>query len=126
MNSDSSLYERIGGHEGISKLLHHFYADVRQHKLIGPVFNQKIQEWPAHEAKITEFWARVTGGPSKYSGQMPLKHMDLDLQANHFEAWLELWSANCRCYLKTEESEEMIQLAHEIAKRLKSILSMAS
>jgi truncated hemoglobin YjbI len=30
------LYQRVGGHEGISKLLRHFYADVRQDPLIGP------------------------------------------------------------------------------------------
>jgi truncated hemoglobin YjbI len=31
------LYQRIGGREGISNLLKHFYADVRQDPLIGPI-----------------------------------------------------------------------------------------
>ena len=34
------LHQRIGGHEGISKLLRRFYADVRQDPLIGPIFNE--------------------------------------------------------------------------------------
>jgi hypothetical protein len=38
------LYQRIGGREGISKLLRHFYADVRQDPLIGPIFNACVQE----------------------------------------------------------------------------------
>jgi truncated hemoglobin YjbI len=37
------LHQRIGGYEGISKLLRHFYADVRQDPLIGPIFNAKDQ-----------------------------------------------------------------------------------
>ena len=79
-----SLYDRIGGRDGISILLRHFYADVRQHRLIGPVFNERIKDWPAHLAKIGEFWARVTGGPSSYSGQMPAKHLTLGLDPRHF------------------------------------------
>jgi truncated hemoglobin YjbI len=37
------LYQRIGGHEGISRLLRHFYADVRQDPMIGPIFNARIK-----------------------------------------------------------------------------------
>ena len=32
------LYQRSDGHEGISRLLWHFYADVRQDPMIGPTF----------------------------------------------------------------------------------------
>ena len=42
------LYQRIGGHEGISRLLRHFYADVRQDPLIGPIFNAQIKDWNHH------------------------------------------------------------------------------
>lgn len=118
-----SLYERIGGRAGIATLLRHFYADVRQHGLIGPVFNQRISDWPAHLATIGEFWGRATGGPSVYSGQMPAKHFGLGLDASHFAAWLQLWECNCRCYCEPREAQEMTQLAHEIGRRLRSILS---
>jgi hemoglobin len=124
--SDPSLFDRIGGQEGISVLLRHFYADVRQHNLIGPVFNARIRDWPVHLAKIGQFWARVTGGPSSYMGQMPAKHLDLGLAPEHFGAWLQLWDANCRCYLKPREAQEMSALAHEIGKRLQSILNSGS
>ena len=45
------LYQRIGGHEGISKLLRHFYADVRQDPLIGPIFNAQIKDWKHHRLR---------------------------------------------------------------------------
>jgi len=123
MQERASLYERIGAHEGIAKLLRHFYADVRQHRVIGPIFNERIKDWPAHIAKIGEFWARATGGSSNYSGQMPLKHLNLDLEPRHFGSWLELWDANCRCYLPPREAREMSALAHEIGHRLRHIVS---
>src|SRR4051812_41981853 len=84
VKEDGTLYERIGGRESIARLLKHFYADVRQHRVIGPIFNSHIQHWPEHLAKIAEFWSRVTGGPSNYSGQMPVKHLALGLSAEHF------------------------------------------
>jgi hemoglobin len=121
-----SLYNRIGGHQGIAVLLKHFYADVRQHQVIGPIFLEKIHDWPAHILKITEFWARATGGPSMYAGQMPLKHLPLGLAPEHFAAWLELWDFNCRRHLPAAEAAEMSQLAHGIGARLQQIVSRNS
>jgi hemoglobin len=114
----------MGGRETIAHLLRHFYSDIRQHQLVGPIFNEKIQDWPRHLETIGLFWARVTGGPSHYSGGMPMKHMSLGLNASHFQAWLQLWEFNCRAHLKTAEAQEMIGLAHEFGRRLKGILGV--
>lgn len=116
------LYDRIGGREALAKLLRHFYADIRQHKLVGPIFNRQIHDWPEHLETIGSFWARLTGGPSAYSGQVPAKHMKLGLSANHFQAWLQLWEFNCRNYLAAPEAQEMIGLAHDIGRRLKGFV----
>lgn len=120
--NNPSLYQRVGGRGGLAILLQHFYADVRQHHLIGPIFNRHIQDWPAHLAKIGEFWARLSGGPSNFAGSLPHKHAPLELAGEHFDAWLGLWEVNCRCYLPPAEAAEMIQLAHMIGRRLKTIL----
>ncbi len=62
MSTDKPLYARLGGHSGILKLIQPFYMDVRQHVLLGPIFNSHIQDWDAHLTKITEFWALQAGG----------------------------------------------------------------
>jgi hemoglobin len=116
-----SLYERIGGHHGLSQLLHHFYADVRQHAVIGPIFNARIHDWPAHLAIIENFWGRQTGGPSDYGGGMG-KHLSLPLEPEHFNHWLGLWEFNCRKHLPATEAEEMILLAHQIAGHLQRMV----
>lgn len=119
----SPLYDRIGGRDGLHQLLKHFYADVRQHEVIGPIFAAKIQDWPAHLEKIADFWSGIVGGPAKYQGGMPGKHVSLGLEEKHFEAWLGLWGHNCRAHLAEAEAREMIASAEMIGQRLRSILA---
>jgi hemoglobin len=122
--NEASLYERIGGRQTLARLLRHFYSDIRQHNLVGPIFNEKIKDWPTHLETIGSFWSRLTGGPSNYSGGMPAKHLHLGLNALHFQAWLQLWEFNCRTHLKSPEAGEMISLAQEIGRRLKGIIGV--
>jgi hemoglobin len=119
------LYQRIGGHEGISKLLRHFYADVRQDPLIGPIFNEKIKDWKHHLEIITRFWETLIGGPSGYARPMPMKHLPLRLRKEDFARWLFLWQANCRAQLPSDVAKEMIDLASHITHRLRMILGIS-
>ena len=115
---DKSLYERLGGHEGILKLLKPFYIDIQQHAVLGPIFNSHIEDWPAHLDNITEFWALQAGGPSKYRGGFGAAHISLGLKPEHFQHWLGLWEFNCMRQLPPTEAAEMVALAHEFARRL--------
>lgn len=120
--STGSLFERLGGRPALLHLLRHFYADVRQQGLIGPVFNAHVDDWPAHIEKIADFWSGATGGPPLYRGPMPAAHAALGLEEGHFEAWLGLWHRNCRIHLPPREAEEMIAVAEAIGQRLRMIV----
>jgi hemoglobin len=113
-----SLYDRLGGHAGIRKLIDPFYVDVRQHAVLGPIFNRHIQDWPAHLDKIADFWALQTGGAAGYRGGFGAAHLGLGLQPEHFQHWLGLWEFNNRRQLPPTEAAEMIALAHQLARRL--------
>lgn len=121
MNSEKSLYERLGGHEGILKLIQPFYADVRQHEVLGPIFNARIADWTSHLSKITEFWAVQAGGPSRYRGGFGVAHIPLQLQPEHFRLWLGLWEFNNNRNLPPTEAAEMTAIAHQLAGRLFAI-----
>jgi hemoglobin len=121
----SMLYERIGGREGLARLLRHFYADVRQDPVIGPVFNSRIENWGEHLAIIANFWETVLGATRTYSGPMPAMHAALGLGPEHFERWLFLWQANCRAQLLAEAAEEMIDLARHLGQKLQAILGVS-
>ena len=112
MKGASLLYERLGGHAGILKLLKPFYIDVQQHTVLGPIFNAHIQDWPAHLDKITEFWALQTGGESRYRGGFAGAHVSLGLQPEHFQQWLGLWEFNNARQLPPKEAAEMTALAY--------------
>jgi hemoglobin len=116
--SNKLLYERLGGHEGILKLIKPFYADVRQHEILGPIFNAHIQDWPAHLEKIADFWALQAGGESRYQGGFARAHMGLGLQPGHFQNWIALWEYNNARSLPPQEAAEMNALAHELGRRL--------
>jgi hemoglobin len=118
MSDELSLYERLGGHAGILKLIRPFYMDVRQHALIGPIFNAQVKDWTAHLDKIADFWALQTGGKSSYRGGFAGAHMGLGLQQEHFDHWLGLWNLNNARELPPREATEMNNLAHQLAGRL--------
>jgi hemoglobin len=109
----ATLYDRMGGRPVLLKLLKHFYADVRQHAEIAPIF----------AAKIADFRSGLTGGPRLYTGGMPWKHVPLRLEERHFFAWLELWRRNCRIYLSADVAEDMIAAAESLGLRLRQIVA---
>ncbi len=119
------LFVRLGGRPQLLHLVRHFYADVRQHQEIGPIFTARIQDWPAHLEKIADFWSNVTGGPVRYEGPMPQKHFPLQLESRHFEAWLDLWRRHCRIHLAAPEAGELIRAAESIGERLRSLTALA-
>lgn len=117
-DSTASLYDRLGGHDGILKLIKTFYVDARQHAVLGPIFNSHIQDWPAHLDKIVDFWALQSGGPTRYRGGFAGAHMSLGLEAEHFQHWLGLWELNNGRHLAPREAEELNAIAHEMGRRL--------
>ena len=116
---NESLLDRLGGRAVLLNLLRHFYADVRQHQVIGPIFTAHITDWPHHLEKIADFWSTIAGGPRAYSGPMVAKHLPLDLKEEHFQIWLGLWQHNCHIWLPADCAGEMIQFAQNIALRLR-------
>ena len=120
-----TLYEKIGGRPALMRLLHHFYADVRQHRVLAPIFADHIRDWPAHLENIGNFWTTMSGGPSGYSGAMPQRHIPLGLGEIEFQAWLGLWEHNCRAWLPSCAAEGLIARAHQIADRLRTFCGLA-
>lgn len=78
----------------IRAVVDHFYARARRDDVIGPVFNRIIPdpEWPAHLAKIADFWSSMLLGTGRYDGRPMPKHMAIpDLSDAHFIRWLRLF-----------------------------------
>lgn len=79
--------------ERLKSLVELFYGRVRRDPLIGPVFNDAIDDWPEHLEKLQAFWSSVMLTSGRYKGRpLPahIKHGDRIGPAS-FERWLALW-----------------------------------
>lgn len=107
-------------------LVNTFYARVRKHEVLGPIFNGKIDDWDSHLAKITDFWETTIILGKSYHGNPMKKHLDLDaelgntIEQAHFGHWLELWFNTVDTYFEGEKAD----LAKERARNMAHILFM--
>ena len=104
--------------DGIRRLVHGFYAAVRDDPLIGPVFERQIapERWPQHLDKMCAFWASVLLRSSDYDGRPLPPHLALpDLSTAHFQRWLTLFRATARDVLDERSAALAIGFAERIA-----------
>lgn len=79
--------------ESLTLLVDRFYASVRADELLGPVFEPVLQgRWPAHLARMVDFWCASCKIERGFRGNVYDKHMLLtDLAPAHLARWLQLW-----------------------------------
>ncbi len=90
---------QITNKDDVSLLVHTFYDKIRQHELLGPIFNGHITEeqWPVHLSKLTDFWESNLFGVRTFRGSPSKAHVNVDknlnhtISQNHFAQWLQLW-----------------------------------
>lgn len=74
-----------------------FYARIREDDMLGPIFAQRIEDWPAHLDRMKSFWRSVLHNSGEFSGNPMLKHLAIPgLELAHFSRWLELFYATLR------------------------------
>lgn len=77
----------------VAHLVDTFYAKVRQHEVLGPIFNGVIGDnWDHHLSKLKKFWASVALDAGSYDGRPVPAHVKLDgITPDHFQVWLGLF-----------------------------------
>jgi len=84
-----------------------FYGKVREDRLIGPIFNDVIQDrWPEHLGKMYRFWQTVLFGEHTYFGSPFPPHAQLPVNQQHFNAWLGLWHETIDQFFQGEKAAE--------------------
>lgn len=70
-----------------------FYGKVRQDAVLGPIFDEAIQDnWGPHLEKMYAFWNAALFGVPGFRGNPFAKHAPLKIGPVHFDRWLELFS----------------------------------
>ena len=102
--------------EDVKLLVDTFYGKVREDKLIGPIFDERIQDrWPQHLAKMYTFWQTVLLGEHTYYGSPFPPHAQLPVEKDHFERWLSLFSETLGELFTGEVAQEAIWRANKMA-----------
>jgi hemoglobin len=102
----------------VERLVRAFYAKARVDPLLGPVFNAKIQDWEPHLQTITDFWTSIALMSGAYHGQPMSKHIDLEIDARHFDRWLALWEATARELCPEPAADRFVALARRVGESL--------
>ena len=105
----------------IDRLVEEFYARVRVHERLGPVFNGAVDDWPDHLAKLKQFWASVALHSGSYSGRPMQAHMRVPaIEPAHFGEWLYLFEQTLRDIAPNEAAVEYFMVrAQRIGESLK-------
>ncbi|MFC5192572.1 group III truncated hemoglobin [Algoriphagus aquatilis] len=118
----------IQSRKEVDLLVRSFYKQVRVHELLGPVFNEVVQDWEVHLVHLSDFWEMIllqTGpgagkfNPTRVHREVDEK-VDYSIDQVHFGSWLELWFATLDQYFVGEVAD----YAKEHARRMAHMLFM--
>lgn len=105
----------------IQKMVDGFYDKVREDDLIGPIFNQVIEDrWPEHLNKMYSFWQTILLDELTYRGRPFPPHMKLPVSQAHFIRWVELFKINLSENFEGPKTQEALYRAELMAKLFES------
>lgn len=106
----------ISNIDDIRKLVDVFYDRVREDALLAPIFNGVIQDrWPQHLETMYRFWETVLLGNHTYYGSPFVPHARLPIDAEHFDAWLAMFTATVDELFAGKIAEEAKWRANKMA-----------
>ncbi|HEY8661403.1 MAG TPA: group III truncated hemoglobin [Hanamia sp.] len=107
--------------DDIKTLVDTFYEKVRTDELIGPIFNERIQDrWPQHLQKMYTFWQTILLDDHTYFGSPFPPHANLPVSHIHFEKWMELFIQTIDELFGGEKAKEAKWRAGKMAEMFES------
>ncbi|MCS4435026.1 group III truncated hemoglobin [Aquiflexum gelatinilyticum] len=115
--------KEIENREDVSLLVRSFYARIRKHESLGPIFNDVIKDWESHLGRLTDFWEMILlqsgPGAGKFSPVPVHKEVDAKTENTitqvHFGNWLELWFSTLDTYFEGKNADYAKEHARNMA-----------
>ena len=105
----------------IKKLVDAFYENIRESDLLGPIFNERIENrWPQHLEKMYTFWQTVLLGEHTYFGSPFPPHANLPVSHRHFEKCLDLFTQTLDELFTGEKAKDAKWRAGKMAEMFES------
>jgi len=115
------IQPEISNRSDVELLVNTFYAKVRKHDQLGPIFNNIIDDWEEHLSKLTDFWETNLFFIKKYKGNPLRAHLETDqiteytITQAHFGNWLELWFSTIDELFSGEKADNAKERARNMA-----------
>ena len=110
----------------LAPVIARFYDRVRADAVLGPVFDDAVEDWPAHLDRLRDFWSSVMLTTGRYKGNpvaMHLRHADR-MDPTMFTRWLDLWRVTTDEMLPATAASAMQAKAARIAESLQLALTL--
>lgn len=93
--------------DDVKSLVDTFYDKIRKNELLGPIFNERIQDrWPQHLEKMYTFWQTVLLKDHTYFGSPFVPHARLPVDNIHFNVWVGLFNSTVDDLFEGSVAEE--------------------
>ena len=102
----------------LTALVHDFYSRVRADAVLGPIFADRIADWPAHLDRMVDFWSSVALMTGRYHGAPMPANTTLPVNWAHFDRWLALFRQTADELCPPEGAALVIERAERIARSL--------
>jgi hemoglobin len=102
----------------IVRLVDRFYDRVQADRILGPIFNPAVHDWPEHKRTLVSFWSSIALGTRSYRGNPMAMHRPHPIREEHFAHWLALWREVAEAELPAEHAAMFIEHANRIAQSL--------
>lgn len=110
----------------VAAVVEDFYAACRADPVLGPVFNARIHDWPAHLARIRAFWGAAIFRTGGYAGRPVESHRAVpDLGGEHMAVWLRLFAVAVKRHCSPEGAAQFLKLAGRMGSRIMAALAEA-
>lgn len=102
----------------IEKVVRHFYNQIGNDPLLGPIFNKHINDWEPHLQKMFTFWSSVMLQSRKFKGSPMQKHVILPVDRVHFDRWLQIFKQTVEDICTPSDAALFMVKAKQIAQSL--------
>jgi hemoglobin len=110
----------------IEDLVVTFYARIRTHPGLGPIFSKAIgADWTPHLKLMCDFWSSIMLTSGRYKGRPVPAHIRINqtpgpqVAPEHFAEWLALFEATARDLFPEPLALSFLEKARRIAESLK-------
>jgi len=105
----------------IEDLVATFYARIRKHPILSPIFERVIgPDWGPHLKVMCDFWSSVMLTTGRYKGRPIPAHVKIaGIEPSHFAEWLMLFEATAKDLFEPALANSFVEKAKRIAESLK-------